>query len=149
MGTISDLAILNTASNDEVFASALAKDAPWGFSPWQAFTQGDYSFREVLLRLKVKKNIDAATVHVREHVLSYDMEDMHESRQVDVAAEDTLITFDKPFHSVPQVHVTTFVTPEFCVPQVGEVTKDSFTVRLVKQNGELTGGRISYNAQGY
>ncbi|MDR2869376.1 MAG: hypothetical protein LBV04_02900 [Deferribacteraceae bacterium] len=148
-GVISDLAILKTGTNDEIFADNLAKSSAWGFAPWQSFVQGDYSFREMLLRLKINKTAEIHNIHVLEHVLTCDMADLVESGEADVAAIDTEVCFKKIFHGSPQVHVTAFVTPEFCVPQVREVSRKGFIVRLVKQDGELTGGRISFSARGY
>jgi hypothetical protein len=151
LGVLNDIGIIKAAASDNTFKQHLKSASAWGFKPWQEFTQAEYYFREMLMRLKVQNHDTASVNRVRvlKHIITCDVDDVEESRTVDIAAIPTEVLFGKQFHATPKLHVTSFVTAEFCVPQISDVSHRGFMVRLVTIDNTLTSGVITFSAQGY
>ena len=119
-GVLSDLGIIKEGATDSRFKSYLKSASAWGFAPWQEFVQGDYYFREMLMRLKVKNNdtVGVNRMRVLEHTNKCEVAVVEESRKMDLPAREPEVELEKHFQRVPRVQGTGFVTPGFWLHQI-------------------------------
>ncbi|MGA1846757.1 hypothetical protein [Deferribacter abyssi] len=149
-GVVADLAIKNRTLEDENFELMVNKSSAFGFSDWIRFQEGEYSFREAIIRF-VLENYDPDTVtHIQipKHVVTVDVKDIIDRGSANISGV-TRVFFNKKFHAEPVVVITSFVSSDFIVPEIIATTKEYFDVQLKKADGTTAAGQINWQAHGY
>jgi hypothetical protein len=150
--TISDIAVMNTVLDDDLFVAALKGDAPVGFQPFQTFYPGDYQYSEAVFRLSMESTSGDRGV-VEKLSITVDVPDIFDrGLQLLNAGGVVRVYFARKFHVPPVVVVSVESASDACVAKFdpATVTKmyfDCFLERVtdkVKIAGALTWAAHAY-----
>jgi hypothetical protein len=150
--TISDVTIKSTLLDDDSFPALLYGDAPAGFSKFQNFFAGDYTYKNAIFRLGMEsENGDRGIIEKLQLVV--DVPDIFDrgSKIINVA-NSVHVNFNRTFHIPPTMVVAVESASDACVARVvdGSVTKTGFdcylerTVDKAKITGALTWAAHAY-----
>lgn len=151
VGVVSDIGLRNIAIAPEEPETQTANEKPHGFTNWEVFQDGDYYYKEALFKLWVKNLSpkDVADVKLTNHRIVCDVQDVFDKGTTGVGSSGSRIYFNRLFHNIPVVSVTSFNTSEFAIPEITNIQREYFDVRLKKMDGTNAVGSITWNAQGY
>ena len=151
-GVVSDIGLLNTLFDEDDLEELTLSPRPIGFGEWKRFTEGEYTHKEALFRLRILNSEPESvkSVEVTEHKIICDVYDVVESRVSSITGGETAtrISFNKTFHSIPIVTAISINTATFCIADITEITKEYFDVKL-KTADSYINGSISWQAHGY
>lgn len=154
LGVISDVAIRTSEITHDEVSRYIQSASAFGFGDWMPFVDGEYYFREALLKMVVQNTTPGAIsgVIVPEHKVICDVYDISDKGVSNVNAnpDGTFITFNKYFRDPrPIVTVTANIVSEFAVPNIMEVNRTGFRVILRKADGSPIQGEVFWQATGY
>ena len=150
-GILSDIALLSAPVSESEIADMAGQSYPHGFSAWRRFDDGEFEFRKALVKL-IMESEDAEGAYdskVTDHKVVSDVFDIMESGVLTITRASHRVTFKKRFHRIPVISVTSLNTTAFAIPEVQEVTRTYFDIRLRVANGDSASGNISWRASGY
>ncbi len=151
VGVVSDIGLRNIAIAPEEVEVQMSQEKPQGFTNWEVFQDGDYYYKEALFKLWIKNlsPSDVSDVKITAHKIICDVQDVFDKGTSGVSSSGSRIYFNRVFHNIPVVSVTSFNTAEFAIPEITDIQRDYFEVRLKKMDDTNAVGSITWNAQGY
>lgn len=151
---ISDIAVSSNELTLAAFEELLSSGTAAGHEPWRDFNPGDYEYRHAMFRLILE-----ATTQDRGLISglssSVDVPDVNDRGSATVvnATAGVVVTFNRPFHVVPEVTMSSKggaggnpIVPEY----LALPTRFGFTTRLRDTiTGSYVTGSLTWNASGY
>jgi hypothetical protein len=151
--TISEVVVNKTLLDDDAFVALLKRDAPAGFTSFQNFFPGDYTYKNAIFRLGMKsENGDRGVINKLQLVV--DVPDIFDSGNnvISVGGATTHIPFKRAFHFPPKVVISVESASDACVAKVlaGSVTKTGFDCYLERVSDKvMITGALTWAAHGY
>lgn len=146
---ISDFAVRTPFSAEEF---AALTTSPVGYTPFHLFHVGDYEYQQALVRVSVHAPSLGNTPQMYNMMMNVDIDDTVSRGQTVLKAEDTLITYGKPYYTRPEVTATLsggFAADTSLTIVLENIDTSGFHAKLVRPDGTLAAGTISWTAVGY
>lgn len=150
-GVLGDIALLNSPYSIGGLNTLVTQTFPHGFTDWEQFKDGEYEFRKALVKLIMEDTFvnSQEDSKIIEHAVFSDVIDVIEIGTANITGAVKRVTFQKKFHVVPVVTVTGSNLSVFAIPDIVEVTKTYFDIRLKIASGGTTTGTVTWSAHGY
>lgn len=150
--TISDVTVKSTLLDDDSFVAMLNADAPVGFSTFQNFYPGDYTYKNAIFRLGMESTSGDRGV-INKLQLVVDVPDIFDrGYQIINVTTPVRVFFARKFHVPPTMVVAVESASDACVARVvsGSVTKTYFDCYLERTSdkAKITGA-LTWAAHAY
>jgi hypothetical protein len=152
--TISDITFKSTVLDDDSFVKKVNYDAPEGFSPFQNFFAGDYTYKNAIFRLGMESEAGDRGI-INKLQLVVDVPDIFDRGLTIVNTAGIIrVFFNRPFHIPPTMVVAVESASDACVARVVSgalgVTKTYFDCYLERTSdkAKITGA-LTWAAHAY
>jgi hypothetical protein len=147
-GAISDISIRTDEVTADAFEDILSFGSAIGYSEFQTFIPGDYTYQEALMRTRFEA-LSSDRPRLTSLKLTVDVPDVNDRGFQTITASITTISFNKSFVEPPEVLAVQKGGLEIGTAVVSNVTTAGFDVKIAKSDGTLIGGDLSWGASGY
>jgi len=148
---VSDMILSNGDLSLDAFKQMIEYGRPAGYSNWRDFMPGDYEYQKAMFRAVLSsKNSDRGMLTNIQAVV--DVPDIIDrgSATIEVAANGVRVNFNREFHIIPEVVLTTkggVGVP--ATPDVVDIDLLGFTAIMRTPDGALSSGVFAWAAHGY
>jgi hypothetical protein len=125
---------------------------PCGYGVFAPFRVGEYEYEKALVRVSITAGSYGAVPQIYDIAMNVDIDDTVDRGTVRIAAAETVVEYNKPYYTRPEVSVMLLsgnTEDGVLTPELRDVGTESFTCILRKSGGSLAAGRISWPAVGY
>lgn len=147
---VTDLILDDKELDEGVFLQVMQRSSPVGFTEYQEFIEGEYSYKDALVKIVMSSTSDARAVltDLKFHV---DVPDVTESGSVLVVPTvgGQRVDFTRSFAIPPEVSLTLKGGKIVALPDVISTDQLGFNLILKDLSGVSVGGTVGWSAQGY
>lgn len=125
---------------------------PVGYEGFRPFHVGDYEYEKALIRISMSAGSFGAVPEIYDVVMNVDIDDTVDRGTAQIKTEETVVPFNKHYYTKPEVSVTLLsgnTADGVVLPEIKEISTESFTCVLYKRDGSTATGVISWTAVGY